>query len=157
MWNQFNTADYEGMIAETVTIKGHHVDQTNAYSARPIVSGPYPIILLIHHPPGCDELYRQFARRFALQGSVVLCPAPLPRPGHPPLRRPSAPPAPLRSWAPLTGPRSARTPGPRAPTTCSSTIPRADATRCTTAIISPPANRRPGYQAGGARRPRGVR
>ena len=74
MWNQFNTADYEGMIAETVTIKGHNGDQINAYSARPIGSGPYPSIVLIHHLPGWDELYREFARRFAHQGFVVICP-----------------------------------------------------------------------------------
>ena len=54
MWNQFNTANYEGMIAETVTIKGHNGDQINAYSARPIGSGPYPSIVLIHHLPGWD-------------------------------------------------------------------------------------------------------
>ena len=74
MWNQFNTANYEGMIAETVTIKGHNGDQINAYSARPIGSGPYPSIVLIHHLPGWDELYREFARRFAHQGFVVICP-----------------------------------------------------------------------------------
>ena len=74
MWNQFNTGDYEGMIAETVTISGYNGDRTNAYFARPLGSGPYPSIVLIHHLPGWDELYREIARRFAHQGYVVACP-----------------------------------------------------------------------------------
>ena len=52
MWNQFNTADYEGQIAETVTISGYNEDRINAYMARPLGSGPYPSIVLIHHLPG---------------------------------------------------------------------------------------------------------
>ena len=39
MWNQFNTADYEGMIAETITISGYNGDRINAYFARPLGSG----------------------------------------------------------------------------------------------------------------------
>ena len=39
MWNQFNTGDYEGMIAETITISGYNGDRTNAYFARPLGSG----------------------------------------------------------------------------------------------------------------------
>ena len=74
MWNQFNTGDYEGMIAETVTISGYNGDRTNAYFARPLGSGSYPSIVLIHHLPGWDELYREIARRFAHQGYVVCCP-----------------------------------------------------------------------------------
>lgn len=74
MWNQFSTSDYEGMIAETVTIKGYNGDQINAYTARPIGPGPYPSIVLIHHLPGWDELYREFARRFAHHGYIVCCP-----------------------------------------------------------------------------------
>ena len=74
MWNQFNTADYEGQIAETVTISGYNGDRVNAYLARPLGSGPYPSIVLIHHLPGWDELYREFARRFAHHGYVVCSP-----------------------------------------------------------------------------------
>ena len=74
MWNQFNTADYEGMIAETTTISGYNGDRINAYFARPLGSGPYPSIVLVHHLPGWDELYREIARRFAHQGYVVCSP-----------------------------------------------------------------------------------
>ena len=74
MWNQFNTADYEGQIAETVTVSGYNGDRVNAYMARPLGSGPYPSIVLIHHLPGWDELYREFARRFAHHGYVVCSP-----------------------------------------------------------------------------------
>ena len=74
MWNQFNTADYEGMIAETITISGYNGDRVNAYFARPLGSGPYPSIVLVHHLPGWDELYREIARRFAHQGYAVCSP-----------------------------------------------------------------------------------
>ena len=74
MWNQFNTADYEGMIAETITISGYNSDRINAYFARPLGSGPYPSIVLVHHLPGWDELYREIARRFAHQGYAVCSP-----------------------------------------------------------------------------------
>ena len=30
MWNQFNTGAYSGMLAETVTMKGHNGDLINA-------------------------------------------------------------------------------------------------------------------------------
>ena len=31
MWNSFDTADYSGMIAETITIKGHDGRPVRAY------------------------------------------------------------------------------------------------------------------------------
>ena len=74
MWNQFSTADYEGMIAETITVSGYNGDRVNAYFARPLGAGPYPSIVLVHHLPGWDELYREIARRFAHHGYVVCAP-----------------------------------------------------------------------------------
>ena len=74
MWNQLGTNEYEGMIAETVNFAGHNGDRVNAYFARPLGAGPYGGIVLIHHMPGWDELYREFARRFAQHGDVVICP-----------------------------------------------------------------------------------
>ena len=73
-WNNFDTADYEGMIAETVAISGYNGDRINAYAARPLGAGPFPSIVLIHHLPGWDELYREFARRFAHHGYAVCSP-----------------------------------------------------------------------------------
>ena len=74
MWNQFNTGDYEGMLAETITISGHDGDSINAYFSRPLGQGPFPSILLVHHLPGWDEFYRETARRFTHHGYVVISP-----------------------------------------------------------------------------------
>jgi carboxymethylenebutenolidase len=73
-WNQIDTANEEGMVVETVTIKGHGGDNVRAYYARPSGPGPHPGIVLVHHAPGWDELYREFARRFAQHGYVTICP-----------------------------------------------------------------------------------
>ncbi len=82
MWNQFRTDEYEGMLAETVTLAGHNGDLINSYFVRPLGPGPFPGIVLIHHMPGWDELYREIARRFAQHGYVVICPNLYYRFGH---------------------------------------------------------------------------
>ena len=74
MWNQWNTDDYDGMIAELIRIKGNGDETINAYVSRPLGPGPHPGIVLVHHLPGWDELYREFARRFTQHGYVVICP-----------------------------------------------------------------------------------
>lgn len=82
MWNQFRTDGYEGMIAETVTLNGDGGDRIRAYLSRPLGSGPFPGIVLIHHLPGWDEFYRETARRFTQHGYVVICPNLYERLGH---------------------------------------------------------------------------
>ena len=82
MWNQFRTDTYEGLLAETITITGDKGDQVNSYFARPLGPGPFPGIVLVHHIPGWDELYREIARRFAQHGYVVTCPNLYTRFGH---------------------------------------------------------------------------
>jgi carboxymethylenebutenolidase len=82
MWNQFRTDAYEGMLAETVVISGYNGDLINAYLARPLGPGPFPAIVLVHHLPGWDELYREMARRFAQHGYVAICPNLYFRLGH---------------------------------------------------------------------------
>ena len=72
MWNQLQTGAYEGMIAETVTIKGHNGDAINAYYARPIGRGPFPGIVMVHHAPGWDEFTRETVRRFAQHGYAAI-------------------------------------------------------------------------------------
>ena len=64
MWNQFRTDDYEGMLAETVTMAGHNGDLISAYLSRPLGKGPFPAIVLVAHVPGWDEFYRETSRRF---------------------------------------------------------------------------------------------
>jgi carboxymethylenebutenolidase len=78
----YTTDQYEGMLAETVTMHGHGGDAINAYLARPLGPGPFPGIVLIHHAPGWDELYREFTRRFAHHGYVAICPNLYFRDGH---------------------------------------------------------------------------
>jgi len=82
MWNQLRTDAYEGMLAETITIKGFNDDDIHAYYARPLGEGPFPGIVLIPHMPGWDEFYRETARRFAQHGYLALCPDIYCRIGH---------------------------------------------------------------------------
>src|SRR5262245_22658330 len=42
MSHAYQTDQYEGMIAETVSMKGHNGDSILAYVARPLGSGPFP-------------------------------------------------------------------------------------------------------------------
>jgi carboxymethylenebutenolidase len=51
----YQTDQYEGIIAETVTMHGFHNDVINAYFARPLGAGPFPGMVLTHHLPGWDE------------------------------------------------------------------------------------------------------
>jgi len=82
MWNQFKTDEYEGMLAETITITGYNGEIINSYFARPLGVGPFPGVVLVHHMPGWDELYREIARRFAQHGYEAICPNLYYRFGH---------------------------------------------------------------------------
>jgi len=53
----YQTNQYEGMIAETVAMQGHKGETINAYVARPLGSGPFPGMVVIHHAPGWDEWF----------------------------------------------------------------------------------------------------
>lgn len=82
MWNQFRTDEYEGMLAETITMPGHNGDQIHAYLSRPLGKGPFPGIILIPHMPGWDEFCREAARRFSQHGYLAVCPDIYCRVGH---------------------------------------------------------------------------
>ena len=82
MWNDLNTADYEGMIAQTVTLQGCDGDPVRAYWSSPLGAGPHPGLVLIPHMPGWDEFCRETARRFTQHGYSVLCPNIYERFGH---------------------------------------------------------------------------
>lgn len=82
MWNSFDTAAADGMTAAVVTYRGAGNDDVHAYVARPDGRGLFPGIVLVHHLPGWDELYREFTRRFAQHGYNAICPDLYCRDGH---------------------------------------------------------------------------
>lgn len=65
---------YEGLLAETVNIRGHNGDEIDAYFARPLGAGPYPGVVVIHHMPGWDEASKEIARKFAYHGYAAIAP-----------------------------------------------------------------------------------
>ncbi len=78
----YETNQYEGMLAETVTITGANGDIINAYYARPLGPGPFPGMVVIHHMPGWDEWYREATRKFAHHGYAAVSPNLYYRAGH---------------------------------------------------------------------------
>ena len=82
MWDDLQTDEYEGMLAETITMPGFGGDRIHAYFSRPLGAGPYPGVILIPHMPGWDELNREVARRFTQHGFAVVCPNIYERFGH---------------------------------------------------------------------------
>src|SRR5207245_6384012 len=56
--SMYQTNMYEGLLSETITIRGANGHVINAYYARPLGGGPFPGMVLIHHAPGWDEWYR---------------------------------------------------------------------------------------------------
>jgi carboxymethylenebutenolidase len=78
----YTTDQYEGMIAETITLQGHNGDTMNAYFARPLGAGPFPAMVMVHHLPGWDEWYREATRKFAHHGYLALSPNLYARAGH---------------------------------------------------------------------------
>ena len=78
----YETDMYEGMLAETISVRGHNGDMINAYFARPLGAGPVPGVVVVHHMPGWDEWYREAARRFAHHGYAAISPDLYFRAGH---------------------------------------------------------------------------
>ncbi|GIM92617.1 dienelactone hydrolase family protein [Paractinoplanes toevensis] len=65
---------YDALLAETVTIRGANGDKIEAYSARPLDSGPHGAVVVIHHMPGYDAGTKQITRKFASYGFLAVCP-----------------------------------------------------------------------------------
>ena len=82
MAHQYTTDMIEGMTAGTVTVQGNNGDSIGAYVAKPDGDGPFPGVVLIHHIPGWDELYREFTRKFAHHGYAAISPNLYHRNGH---------------------------------------------------------------------------
>jgi len=78
----YTTDQYEGMLAETVTLTGANGTQINAYYAKPLGAGPFPGMVVIHHMPGWDEWYRETTRKFAHHGYAAISPNLYFRAGH---------------------------------------------------------------------------
>ncbi len=65
---------YEALQAETVSFRGHNGDQGEAYYARPLRSGKFPGMVVIHHMPGWDEWITEVVRKFAHHGYAAIAP-----------------------------------------------------------------------------------
>src|ERR1700739_1171677 len=63
---------YEGMIAERIAINGDKGEPISAYVARPLGAGPFPGMVLLHHAPRWDEVYREATRKFAHHGCATI-------------------------------------------------------------------------------------
>ena len=82
LWNSYDTAAQDGMTATVTKIKGANGDEIHAYVARPEGAARRGGVVLIHHMPGWDEIYREFTRRFAQHGYDAICPDLYCRAGH---------------------------------------------------------------------------
>lgn len=78
----YTTDMYEGVHAETVTMKGAHGDEINAYLAIPLGKEKSPAVVLAHHMPGWDAWYRETTYKFALNGYIAISPNLYFRAGH---------------------------------------------------------------------------
>jgi carboxymethylenebutenolidase len=73
-WNSFST---EGPLAITASITTYPAgggDEVHAYVAQPEGDDSRGGIVLVHHLPGWDEFYQEFAERLARHGYTVICP-----------------------------------------------------------------------------------
>ncbi len=64
----------EALSAETIRITGHGGDEIEAYAARPLESGVFGSVVVIHHMPGYDSETKEITRKFAAQGYAALMP-----------------------------------------------------------------------------------
>jgi carboxymethylenebutenolidase len=72
MWNDLRTDEYEGMLAETISLNG--ADGARSMPICPTArQRSFPGVVLIPHMPA-DEFYRETARRFAQHGYLTVCP-----------------------------------------------------------------------------------
>jgi len=65
---------YEGLIGETITMRGHNGDALEAYYARPLGASNVPGVVVIHHMPGWDEWTKEVTRKLAHHGYAAIAP-----------------------------------------------------------------------------------
>ena len=63
---------YEGMLAESITFAGNGGDVLGGYMARPLGTGVYGGVIIIHEVFGLVELTKEMARKFAAHGFIAL-------------------------------------------------------------------------------------
>src|SRR6185437_7289429 len=61
------------IMAETIALTGHG-EEIEAYCARPLGTGPFPGVVVIHHMPGYDRSTKEIVRTFAVYGYTAVCP-----------------------------------------------------------------------------------
>ncbi len=66
--------DYEGMLAETIRLPGKNGDIISGYMARPLGSGPYPGVIVIHEVFGLVEHTKELVRKFTAHGYIAISP-----------------------------------------------------------------------------------
>jgi carboxymethylenebutenolidase len=81
-WNSFSTDGPLAITASITTYAAGGGDEVHAYVARPATEGSRGGIVLVHHLPGWDEFYQEFAERLARHGYAVICPDLYCRYGH---------------------------------------------------------------------------
>jgi carboxymethylenebutenolidase len=82
VWNSFRTDAHLSMTASISTYPAGGGDEVHAYIVRPQSDDPLPGIVVVHHMPGWDEFYQEFAERLARHGYTVICPDLYCRFGH---------------------------------------------------------------------------
>ena len=65
---------YEGLLAETVQLHGDDGDLISGYLARPLGSGPYPGVIVIHEVFGLVPHIKEVALKMAAHGYAALAP-----------------------------------------------------------------------------------
>ncbi len=73
MTNQERVA-YEGMLAETTMFPGDKGDIIGGYIARPLGSGIYPGVIVIHEVFGLVRHTKELVRKFAADGYIAIAP-----------------------------------------------------------------------------------
>jgi carboxymethylenebutenolidase len=65
---------YEGLIGETISLRGHNGEPIEAYLARPLGLASVPGVVVIHHMPGWDEWTKEVTRKLAHHGYAAVAP-----------------------------------------------------------------------------------
>ena len=64
----------DGLLGETINLRGFAGDLIPAYLARPLRSEPLAGVVVVHHNPGFDLQTKEITRTFAVNGYTAVCP-----------------------------------------------------------------------------------